>query len=201
MRNLHTYLEDIHPCSKFICVFIIAIFATVTDRLSVQFFLITEALLLLLLSYHGPWFRLFQGLLSLLMTHLLYGFSYLLSVSQKNQPFSPILWQFGHTIISQASLYLSISISLRLMTLIIYSFIFIHTTSISLFTKALVQQGKLPYKLVYGFRVTLMFLPSLYKELKLILIAQQLRGLSGARFLSAPGRFRRPPVRSGSQHG
>jgi energy-coupling factor transport system permease protein len=87
-----------------------------------------------------------------------------------------VIWQAGPLRVSVEGITVGVSLTLRMMALIVFSMIFITTTDPTAFILSLIQQARLPYRLGYGILVAYRFAPLWRGELETIRAAHRIRG-------------------------
>jgi energy-coupling factor transport system permease protein len=88
----------------------------------------------------------------------------------------PVWWHWGPMTLSKSSLFIGLSLGLRVMCFASYSLIFLTTTEPSRFILSLIQHLRVPYRFGYAMLAVYRFLPMLGYEFLLIRGAQRIRG-------------------------
>lgn len=88
------------------------------------------------------------------------------------------LMRWGSFILTEEALSYAAAITLRLLTLVLSSFLFVATTDPRDLVISLSQQMHLPYRFAFAISLALRFLPLLKREALSIQAAQQLRGMN-----------------------
>ncbi|HZG55358.1 energy-coupling factor transporter transmembrane component T [Paenibacillus sp.] len=107
----------------------------------------------------------------------------------------PPLFVLGPIVVSAGAFDFAAAVSLRLLTLVLASFVWIATTDPRDAVLALAQQLRVPYRFAYAVSIALRFLPILEAEAEAVRAAQRLRGYGGSTWrrprekLAAWGRF------------
>lgn len=97
------------------------------------------------------------------------------------------LWNVGSLRVTVEGIRVGVSLSVRMMAIVIYSIVFVTTTDPTDFVLSLIQQGRFPFRLGYGILVAYRFLPLWRSELDIIRAAHRIRGV-GER-MSIKGRW------------
>jgi len=87
-----------------------------------------------------------------------------------------VLWQAGSVQVTVEGLQVGISLTIRMMAIIIFSIIFVTTTDPTDFVLSLIQHARFPFRLGYGILVAYRFLPLWQTELEIIRAAHRIRG-------------------------
>lgn len=87
-----------------------------------------------------------------------------------------VLWQSGSARITLEGIRMGISLTLRVLAILMFSIIFITTTDPTDFVLSLIQQARFPYRLGYGILLVYRFLPLWRAELDIIRAAHRIRG-------------------------
>jgi len=87
-----------------------------------------------------------------------------------------ILWQAGGVRIILEGIRVGISLTLRMLAIVIFSMVFVATTDPTDFVLSLIQQARFPFRLGYGILVAYRFMPMWRTELEIIRAAHRIRG-------------------------
>jgi energy-coupling factor transport system permease protein len=87
-----------------------------------------------------------------------------------------ILWQAGGVRIILEGIRVGISLTLRMLSIVIFSILFVATTDPTDFVLSLIQQARFPFRLGYGILVAYRFMPMWRTELEIIRAAHRIRG-------------------------
>ena len=90
-----------------------------------------------------------------------------------------IIWHWGIWTLSREGLMAGLGLGLRVAVFVAVSLVFIATTDPTDFALSLVQNLKVPYRFGYGILISYRFLPLMRRELALIRMAHQVRGVGG----------------------
>ena len=90
-----------------------------------------------------------------------------------------IVWHWGIWTLSKEGLVAGLGLGLRVAVFVAVSLVFIATTDPTDFALSLVQNLKVPYRFGYGLLISYRFLPLMRRELALIRMAHQVRGVGG----------------------
>lgn len=88
-----------------------------------------------------------------------------------------ILWQWGSLRVSAEGLRMGLTLTLRMVAIVLYSILFITTTDPTDFILSLIQNAHFPYRLGYGILVAYRFMPLWRGELDTIRAAHRIRGV------------------------
>jgi energy-coupling factor transport system permease protein len=171
-------LHRLNPLTKLLATLPILVFvALTTDPWTPFVFLIFVSLITLLLG-RIPLTRFLALTLPLLLFLSVYFLTYPVFVRRELVEHSPIVLASGPLVIYQAAVTYSVATALRVSALLLLSLPFTLTTDSSAFIRALVQQGRLPYKIGYSTLAVFRFVPMLQSELQVIRTAHKVRGVS-----------------------
>jgi energy-coupling factor transport system permease protein len=92
-----------------------------------------------------------------------------------DQPLT-VLWSAGPLQITAEGLRVGVSLTIRMLAIVIYSIIFVTTTDPTDLVLSLLQQARFPFRLGYGILVAYRFLPLWRSELDIIRAAHRIRG-------------------------
>jgi energy-coupling factor transport system permease protein len=92
-----------------------------------------------------------------------------------DQPLT-VLWSAGPLQITAEGLRVGVSLTIRMLAIVIYSIIFVTTTDPTDLVLSLIQQARFPFRLGYGILVAYRFLPLWRSELDIIRAAHRIRG-------------------------
>jgi len=88
---------------------------------------------------------------------------------------STIIARFGPFTLTYGGLLWTLAVILKIVNTMMLTFMFIHTTSLNDLIRAL-STLKIPPKIIYVFIITLRFVPDMWRELKMLINAQRLKG-------------------------
>jgi energy-coupling factor transport system permease protein len=88
-----------------------------------------------------------------------------------------ILWQWGGLRLSAEGLRMGLTLTLRMVAIVLYSILFITTTDPTDLVLSLIQNARFPYRLGYGILVAYRFMPLWRGELDTIRAAHRIRGV------------------------
>lgn len=98
------------------------------------------------------------------------------SLTGSDTPLIPL----GYNTINQETLFYVLTLSMKYLTLLPFTLLFIYTTHPSRFAASLNKLG-VPYKMAYSVSIAFRYIPDLTREVKMILNALQMRGLGVSR--------------------
>ncbi|QBD77884.1 energy-coupling factor transporter transmembrane protein EcfT [Ktedonosporobacter rubrisoli] len=178
-------LHRLNPLSKAIAIMPLLIFLAFATTIWVHLIIIIMHLLVLLAFGRIPPRQLARVLAPLLIT--LVGFFVLYSpfVVSDLAARSPLLFALGPIEIHLAGVLLSLATCLRLLAFYSVTLIFMLTTDATDLVRALVQQWHVDYRIGYAVMIAYRFIPLLAQELKLIRVAQKVRGVTDQRGVRA----------------
>lgn len=87
-----------------------------------------------------------------------------------------ILWQAGGVRVILEGIRVGISLTLRMLSIVTFSILFVATTDPTDFVLSLIQQARFPFRLGYGILVAYRFMPMWRTELEIIRAAHRIRG-------------------------
>jgi energy-coupling factor transport system permease protein len=88
-----------------------------------------------------------------------------------------ILWQRGALRVTVEGLRVGLSLTIRMMAIVVLSMIFVTTTDPTDLVLSLIQHARFPFRLGYGILVAYRFLPLWQTELGIIRAAHRIRGV------------------------
>ncbi len=91
------------------------------------------------------------------------------------------LWQWGPLRVTPTSLRVGTTLGLRVLTVVVFSYLFAATTDPRDLALSMVQQLRLPYRLAFGLFAGFRFLPLLSSEFENIRAAHRIRGVGWER--------------------
>ncbi|WP_442604252.1 energy-coupling factor transporter transmembrane component T family protein [Paenibacillus sp. KN14-4R] len=171
-----SFFHRMDPISKIAWVICMSILILTYERADVQLALFVVVAAIGLVLANLPIQSIWRSLRIPLYIGIPYFILQLLVVSG-----GTVIWQFGRFEITAEALDFATAISIRFLTLILVSFVFVATTEPRLFVLALSQKLRLPYRFTFAISIALRFVPILQKEAEMIRLAQRLRGLSEPR--------------------
>ncbi|MCR8641110.1 energy-coupling factor transporter transmembrane protein EcfT [Paenibacillus sp. N1-5-1-14] len=167
-----SFFHRIDPVSKLVWVIVMSILLLSYERADVQLGLFGAVGIIGLVGAK-LWIRaIWRAIRIPLYIGIPYFILQLLFVSGET-----VIWKIGTFEITAEALDFAIAISIRFLTLILVSFLFVATTEPRMFVLALSQHLKLPYRFTFAILIALRFVPLLEKEAETIRLAQRLRGL------------------------
>ncbi len=90
------------------------------------------------------------------------------------------LWAWGPFQVTDASLRTGVTLGVRVVAIVLFSYLFAATTDPRDLALSMVQQARLPYRLAFGMFAGFRFLPLLQSELAVIREAHRMRGVGDA---------------------
>jgi energy-coupling factor transport system permease protein len=184
MKGLFTYYEGdsfLHrrnPAIKLLCVFVVVLaLALAFDPYTPVAFIVLGLAALTVLG-RVPLGRLARPLLFFLLVGAP-GFigSNALFFNPSTGAELHILWRWGGLHVSAEGLRMGLTLTLRMVAIVLYSILFITTTDPTDFILALIQNAHFPYRLGYGILVAYRFMPLWRGELDTIRAAHRIRGV------------------------
>lgn len=175
--NSFNFLIQLHPLIKILAITPLLILGSLTENPWILSFFSLESILLLFLGSGISTKKLFFILGSLLLGATFYFVLFTLTTPAKKDTF--LLFSWGPLSISKASLDAGLLTTTRVSALVLLSFLFAGTTSVTTLLYSLMQQGRLPYRIGYTVAAAYHFVPVLWQELQLVRSAQQIRGFVG----------------------
>lgn len=170
-------LQSLNPSIKAFTVLVsVLLLAFVFDPVTPFFFLVATVLITFIFGKVRPkkWFYRF-------LPFFIIAFGYVWTTTIFSNPPNNVqvltYVQFGPIEITNYGLKTGLSLGLRVLCFAALSLMFILTTDTTKFMLSLLQQCKLPPKLVYGILAGYRFLPLLKEELTLIRNAHRIRGV------------------------
>ena len=88
-----------------------------------------------------------------------------------------VLWQRGALRVTVEGLRVGVSLTIRMMAIVVFSMIFVTTTDPTDLVLSLIQHARFPFRLGYGILVAYRFLPLWQTELGIIRAAHRIRGV------------------------
>ena len=88
-----------------------------------------------------------------------------------------VLWQRGALRVTAEGLRVGISLTIRMLAVMVFSVVFVATTDPTDFVLSLIQHARFPFRLGYGILVAYRFVPLWRTELNLIRAAHRIRGV------------------------
>lgn len=161
----------IDPLSKFIWLVCISSLSLFYENLLGQAILFITITLTGIYWAQLPLYRLWKSIRFAFWFGIPYFILQLIFVSGHTE-----LLNIGNFVLTKEALYYAGAISLRLLSLVLASFLFIATTDPRDIVLILSQKLYVPYRFAYGISIALRFLPILQSEASLIRAAQKLRG-------------------------
>jgi energy-coupling factor transport system permease protein len=178
-------LHLLHPLSKVVALIPVFLFlALVTDLWTPLIFMLLHLAILLAFARIPP-MRLAHVLAPLLIMLIGLLVCYPPFVGSNIVAGSPLLFAVGPLQVRLAGVLFSLATCLRLLAFSIVMLVFMLTTDATELVRALVQQWHVNYRLGYAVMIAYRFLPMLEQELRLIRIAQKVRGVTTRRGLLA----------------
>ncbi|MCW5876421.1 MAG: energy-coupling factor transporter transmembrane protein EcfT [Anaerolineales bacterium] len=188
-------LHRLNPLSKFLVNLALFIFVLFTNDPWAPLAFIALTVLVLVLLGRVPLLRLVKLMTPLVLIATVFLLMYPLAVRQSLVDHTPLLWQWGPLRVYAGSLDHALATALRILALLALSLPFSLTTDSADFIRALVQQGRLPYRVGYSTLAAFGFIPMLQNEVSVIGAAHRVRGVNGtAGWRGAYERLRRYAV-------
>jgi len=168
----HTWYHRLDPVSKFVWLACVSVLCLAFETAAAQGVLLLSVVLLgrcaAGLTLRAQW----RGIRLPFYFGIPYFFLQLLFL-----PGETSLLAIGSVILTVEALDYAAAVSLRLLTLVLASLLFIATTDPRDVVLALAQQLRIPYRFAFAVSIALRFLPILEAEASLVRSAQRLRGL------------------------
>ncbi|GER84804.1 putative HMP/thiamine permease protein YkoC [Thermogemmatispora aurantia] len=170
-------LHRLNPLSKVVAVVPVLLFVALTTDpwLPLAFTALASAVIVGPARISpGTFWRLQAPLtISLLVFLILYPFM----VRAELFDHTPVVLRLGPLALYQGAVLAGMAAVLRVYAMFLLSLIFMLTTEISDFIRAMVQQWRFPYRLGYGILAAFHFMPLLQEEFRLIQAAHRIRGI------------------------
>lgn len=165
------WLNSLHPITKFLGLIVVSfVLFLVPD--SLYFHLLFFCLGIILLRISGYSLFQLQGGRMVLMTTIFIALIQLVFINAGKTLFS-----FGPIQISDQAISLAVTVSLRFITIILFSYLFVLSTEPTSFVLALVQLG-LPYRFGFSIITAIRMVPIVKNEFTRISYAQKTRGVT-----------------------
>lgn len=168
----HSLFHQIDPISKFVWLIGVSLLALLLDTGWTQLFLLLVIILignvLVGLSLHAMW----RGMRIPFWFGLPYFLLQLLFLPGETE-----FLRLGSFVLTIEAIDYAAAITLRFVTLVLASLLYIASTDPRHVVLALAQKLKLPYRIAFAISIALRFLPILEEEAALIRSAQRMRGM------------------------
>ena len=165
------YLNSLHPITKFLGLVVISfVLFFISD--SILFHILFFVIGIILLKISGYSLFRIQGGRLVVLTAIFIAFIQLIFVKGSETIFS-----YGPIQINSYALFQAITVSLRFITTILFSYLFVLSTEPTSFVLALVQLG-LPYRFGFSIITAIRMVPIVKSEITRISFAQITRGVT-----------------------
>ena len=165
------FLNSLHPVPKFLGLIVISfVLFFISD--SILFHILFFAAGIILIRTSGYSLFRIQGGRLVILTAIFIALIQLIFVKEGETNFS-----FGPIQITNQALFLAITVSLRFITIILFSYLFVLSTEPTSFVLALVQLG-LPYRFGFSIITAIRMVPIVKSEFTRISFAQITRGVT-----------------------
>lgn len=178
-----SFLHRLNPLSKVLAVApLTVLMLMVTDPWTPLAFIILALFSLVGLA-RVPVGRLTKILAPLLFFVFFFVLTYPFLIRSALVAETPLIFKLGPIALYQGGLYLAAVAGLRVLALIMLLLPFSLTSDSADFVRALVQQGRLPYRIGYSTLAAFRFVPMLQSEMSVLQAAHRVRGVSSSRGL------------------
>jgi energy-coupling factor transport system permease protein len=172
------FLHRLNPLSKIVATAPVIIFlALLTDPWTPAAFILLFGLTSMALGKIPP-IRYVKTVAPLLLLVTGFLIVYPLVVDPARVAETAVAFQVGPLVVRWGGIVFGIATALRILSLIMGTFLFVLTTNSADFVRALVQQWRLPYRIGYSAMAAYRFIPMLNSELAVIRAAHKVRGIS-----------------------
>nr|BBH93946.1 putative HMP/thiamine permease protein YkoC [Thermogemmatispora argillosa] len=173
----NSLLHRLNPLTKVVALVPVVLFVALTNDpwLPLAFIALASAMIVGPARIAPRTFWRIQAplMISLLVFMILYPFM----VRAELFNHTPVVLRLGPLVLYQGALLAGTAAVLRVYAMLLLSLIFMLTTDISDFIRAMVQQWHFPYRLGYGVLAAFHFMPLLQEEFRLIQAAHRIRGI------------------------
>lgn len=175
-----SFLHRLNPLSKLLAVapFMIVMLMITAPWAPLAFVLLAG--ILLLGPGRVPFGRLVRILAPLLAFVLLFVLTYPFLIRASLVADTALVFKWGPIALYQGGIYLAAVAGLRVLALVMLSLPFSITSDSADFVRALVQQGRLPYRIGYSTLAAFRFVPMLQSEMSVVQAAHRVRGVAAA---------------------
>lgn len=173
-----SFLHRLNPLSKILATAPVIVFlALVTDPWTPAVFILVFGLTSIVLGGIPPlrYVRTVAPLLLMVSGFLIF---YPFVVDPVRVAGTAVAFQIGPVVVRWGGIVFGIATALRILSLLSGTLLFALTTDSSDFVRALIQQGRMPYRIGYSAMAAYRFVPMLSSELAVIQAAHKVRGIS-----------------------
>lgn len=172
-----SFIHRLNPVVKFLAIVIAVIIMTLFFDPVPTLFMTTFALFLSLVLARIPVLTLIKSVAPFL--GLAVGLAWVNTFF--SQSGGEVLFSWGILTATEASLRTGVTLGLRVLTIVLFSYLFAATTDPRDLALSMVQQARLPYKMAFGMFAGFRFLPLLTTEFENIRAAHRIRGMGEKR--------------------
>lgn len=175
-RKRNSWFHRLDPGTKFIWLVCVSLLCLRFNTAASQGALLAAVLGFALLAARSPLRELWTGMRFPFWVGVPYFVLQLLALPGGGM----VVLQLGSLAVTEDALDFAAAVSLRLLTLVLASFVWIVSTDPRDAVLALAQQLRVPYRFAFAVSIALRFLPLLEAEASAVREAQRLRGYGGA---------------------
>lgn len=172
-----SFLHTVNPMVKFAAIVLAVIALTLVREPAPTGFVALLALLLVRIGGRIPLGRVLRSIWPFL--GFAFGLAWMNIFFPRNG--GDILWAWGPLRVTASSLSTGVTLGMRVVAIVLFSYLFAATTDPRDLALSMVQQAHLPYRLAYGLFAGFRFLPLLQSELEIIRQAHRMRGVGRRR--------------------
>lgn len=172
-----SFIHSLNPMIKFLGITIAVLILTLLFRPLPTLFMALLALFMLLVLARIPPGALLKSTVPFL--GLAVGLAWINIAFSRHNDAPLIAW--GIIRVTDTSLQIGSTLGLRVLAIMLFSYLFSATTDPRDLVLSMVQQARLPYKLAFGLFAGVRFLPLLHTEFATIQAAQRIRGMDEPR--------------------
>ncbi len=165
------FLNSLHPLTKFLGLIVVS-FVLFFNTDTILFHVLFFCLGIILLKISGYSLFQIQGGRIIVATTVFIALIQLAFIKE-----GEVILSFGSIQITDQALILAITVSLRFITIILFSYLFVLSTEPSSFVLALVQLG-MPYRFGFSIITAIKMVPTVKSEFTRIIFAQMTRGVT-----------------------
>ena len=168
-----SFVHRLNPMVKFLAILIAVITLTLFFDPVPTLFMTLLALFLILGMARIPPGRMLKSVLPFL--GLAVGLAWVNTFFSRSG--GHVLWSWGILRVTEESLRTGVTLGLRVLTIVLFSYLFAATTDPRDLALSMIQQAHLPYRLAFGMFAGFRFLPLLGTEFENIRAAHRIRGV------------------------
>jgi energy-coupling factor transport system permease protein len=172
-----SFIHSLNPMIKFLAIVIAVLALTMFFDPLPTLFMTALALFLILALARIPPGRLLRSIAPFL--GLAFGLAWVNAFFARSGGETLLAWGFLR--VTEGSLQTGVTLGLRVLTIVLFSFLFAATTDPRDLALSMVQQARLPYQMAFGLFAGFRFLPFLSAEFENIRAAHRIRGVGERR--------------------